>query len=146
LPVVRGAYASLVTAGNVSLVQAAIDAYNRRDVQRLCELMTDDVDLQPPVSWLTGRAYRGHEGIAEWLRDVDDSFSWARIAPLELTDLGDRVLAITRFDVEGHESGVAFGSELGLVIGVERGRIGSWVGFTSHAEARARATGERTIQ
>jgi ketosteroid isomerase-like protein len=135
-----------VTAGNVALVEAAIDAYNRRDVPRLCELMTDDVDLQPPVSWLTGRAYRGHEGIAEWLRDVDDSFSWARIAPLELTDLDDRVLAITRFDVEGHESRVAFGSELGLVIGVERGRIGSWVGFTSHAEARATASGERTIQ
>jgi ketosteroid isomerase-like protein len=135
-----------VTPGNVALVEAALDAYNRRDVPRLCELMTDDVDLQPPVSWLTGHAYRGHQGIAEWLRDVNDSFSWARIEPLELTDLGDTVLAITRFDVEGHESGIAFGSELGLVIGVERGRIVSWIGFTSHAEARARASGERTIQ
>jgi ketosteroid isomerase-like protein len=135
-----------VTPGNVALVEAALDAYNRRDVPRLCELMTDEVDLQPPVSWLTGHAYRGHQGIAEWLRDVNDSFSWARIEPLELTDLGDTVLAITRFDVEGHESGIAFGSELGLVIGVERGRIVSWIGFTSHAEARARASGERTIQ
>jgi ketosteroid isomerase-like protein len=135
-----------VTPGNVALAEAAIDAYNRRDVERLCELMTDQVDLQPPVSWLTGRAYRGHRGIAEWLRDVDDSFSTAQIVPLEHTDLGDRVLAITRFDVEGHESRVAFGSELGLVLGVEGGRIASWVGFTSHAEARARATGERTIQ
>jgi ketosteroid isomerase-like protein len=135
-----------VAAGNIALVEAALDAYNRRDVPRLCELMTDQVDLQPPVSWLTGRAYRGHQGIAQWLRDVDDSFSSAHIEPLELTDMRDRVLAITRFDVEGHESGVAFGSELGLVIGVDGGRIASWVGFTSHAEARARATGERTIQ
>jgi ketosteroid isomerase-like protein len=79
--------------------------------------------LQPAVRW---RAYRGHQGVAEWLRDVDDSFSSAHIEPLELTDLGDRVLAITRFDVEGHESGVSFGPELGLVIGVDGGRIASW--------------------
>jgi ketosteroid isomerase-like protein len=135
-----------VTAGNVALVEAAIDAYNRRDVPRLCELMIEDVDLQPPVSWLTGHAYRGHAGIAEWLRDLDESFSFAQITPLELTDRGDRVLALTRFDVEGHESGASFPSELGLVLGVEDGRITSWVGFMSHADARAAARGERTIQ
>jgi ketosteroid isomerase-like protein len=135
-----------VTPGSVALVEAAVDAYNRRDVPRLCELMTQDVDLQPPVSWLTGHAYRGHRGIAEWLRDLDDSFSFAQITPLELTDLGDRVLAITRFDVEGHESGASFPSELGLVLGVNDGRITSWIGFMSHAEARAAARGERTIQ
>jgi ketosteroid isomerase-like protein len=135
-----------VSDGNVALVEAAIDAYNRRDVARLRELMTEEVDLQPPVSWLTGHAYRGHQGIAEWLRDLDESFSFAQIAPRELTDLGDRVLAITRFDVEGHESRASFGSELGLVLGIEGGRIASWIGFMSHAEARARATGERTIQ
>ena len=134
-----------MTLGNVPLVEAAIDAYNRRDVQRLCELMTEDVDLQPPVSWLAGHAYRGHKGIAEWLRDVDESFSFAQITPLELTDLGDRVLAFTRFDVKGHESGASFPSELGLVLGLDAGRISSWIGFMSHAEARANATGERTI-
>ena len=135
-----------MTPGNVALVEAAVDAYNRRDVPGLCDLMTDQVDLQPPVSWLTGHAYRGRRGIAEWLRDLDESFSRAQITPLELTDLGDRVLALTRFDVEGNESGVSFPSELGLVLGIDGGRISSWIGFMSHAEARARATGERTIQ
>jgi ketosteroid isomerase-like protein len=135
-----------VTPGSVAVVESAIDAYNRRDVPRLCELMTEDVDLQPPVSWLTGHAYRGHRGIAEWLHDLDESFSFAQITPLELTDLGDRVLALTRFDVKGHESGASFPSELGLVLGIDGGRISSWIGFMSHAEARAAASGERTIQ
>jgi ketosteroid isomerase-like protein len=135
-----------VTPGSAGLVEAAIDAYNRRDVPRLCELMTEDVDLQPPVSWLTGHAYRGHRGIAEWLRDLDESFSYAQITPLELTDLGDRVLALTRFHVEGHESGASFPSELGLVLGIEGDRIASWIGFMSHAEARAAAGEERTIR
>jgi ketosteroid isomerase-like protein len=140
------AYSSRVTTGNVALVEAVFDAYNRRDVSRLCELMTEQVDLQPPVSWLTGHAYRGHQGIAEWLRDLEESFSFAEITPLELTDLGDRVLALTRFDVEGHESRVSFPSDLGLVLGIERGRVSSWIGFMSHAEARTRALGERTIR
>jgi ketosteroid isomerase-like protein len=135
-----------VPPGRVALIEAALDAYNRRDVSRLRELMAEDVDLQPPVSWLTGHAYRGHRGIADWLHDLDESFSFAQITPLELTDLGDRVLAITRFDVEGHESRASFPSELGLVLGIEDGRITSWIGFMSHAEARASAGGERTIQ
>jgi ketosteroid isomerase-like protein len=123
------------SASNVDLVEAAIAAYNRRDVAALCELMTEDVNLRPPVFALTGRAYLGHRGIAEWLRDVDESFSSAQIRPIELRDLGDRVLALTEFQVEGQESRLAFGSELGLVCEIAGGRISTWYGFFNHAEA-----------
>ena len=86
-----GTAGRLIADAGVELVsQSAIDAYNRRDLARLRELMTDDVDLRPPVSALTGRAYVGHDGIAEWLRDVDESFASAQIVPLELRDLGGR--------------------------------------------------------
>jgi ketosteroid isomerase-like protein len=123
----------------VALVQAAIEAYNRRDVAELRELMTEDVQLRPPVSALTGRAYVGHQGIAEWLHDVDESFATAQIVPLELRDLGGKVLALTEFVVEGYESRVPLGSELGLVCDLAEGRIASWLGFFSHAEACAAA-------
>ena len=123
----------------VALVQAAIDAYNRRDVAELRELMTEDVQLRPPVSALTGRAYVGHAGIEEWLHDVDESFASAEIVPLELQDLEGTVLALTEFVVEGYESRVPLGSELGLLCAVAEGRIASWLGFFSHADARAAA-------
>jgi ketosteroid isomerase-like protein len=124
-----------------ALVQAAIDAYNARDIERLCALMTDDVELRPPVSALTGHAYRGHNGIAEWLRDVEESFASAEIVPLELRDLGAKVLALTEFLVEGYESRLPLGSELGLVCDIADGRIASWLGFFNHAEAEAAAGG-----
>jgi ketosteroid isomerase-like protein len=124
-----------------ALVQAAIDAYNARDIERLCALMTDDVELRPPVSELTGHAYRGHNGIAEWLRDVEESFASAEIVPLELRDLGAKVLALTEFLVEGYESRLPLGSELGLVCDIADGRIASWLGFFNHAEAEAAAGG-----
>jgi ketosteroid isomerase-like protein len=134
------------TAGsaNVALVRAALDEYNRRDVDALCALMTEDVELRPAVSGLTGRVYHGHEGVAEWLGDVDESFSTFRIEPLDLRDLGDRVLALTRFEVEGQVSGLELGSELGVVLGIEDGRISSWLGFFSHSEA-IEAAERRTI-
>jgi ketosteroid isomerase-like protein len=125
----------LILSSGATLVEAAIDAYNRRDLAELRTLMTDDVELRPPVSALTGRAYLGHAGIAEWLHDVDESFSTAQIVPLELRDLGAKVLALTEFRVEGYESRLLLGSELGLVCEVVDGRIASWVGFFSHDEA-----------
>jgi ketosteroid isomerase-like protein len=129
-----------VTApANVDLVRTAIDAYNRRDLDGLCALMTDDVELRPPVSELTGRAYVGRSGIARWLRDVEESFASAEIVPLELEDHGDRVLALTEFRVEGLSGRVPLGSELGLVCDISDGRIASWLGFFNHADARAAA-------
>ena len=95
-----------------ALVQAAIDAYNGRDLERLRVLMTEDVELRPPVSALTGRAYRGHDGIEEWLGE---------------------------FVVEGYESRLPLGSELGLVCDIADGRIASWLGFFNHGEAREAA-------
>ena len=85
-------------------MRAAIDAYNRRDVEALVGLMAPDVDLRPPVSALRGIAYRGHDGIHQWLADLDESFARVRIEPLEFEDLGGLVLALTSFEVEGERA------------------------------------------
>jgi ketosteroid isomerase-like protein len=130
-----GKDASLVA--NVELVHAAIDAYNSRDGQALRRLMTSDVELRPPVSFLNGRAYKGYAGIDEWLADVEESFADARISPSELRDLGDSVLALTSFHVRGTGSRVELESELGVVCRIEDGRIASWDGFFSHADTLA---------
>jgi ketosteroid isomerase-like protein len=123
----------------VTLVRSAIAAYNRRDLAELRELMTADVELRPPVSELTGRAYLGHSGIAEWLRDVDESFVSAEIVPLDVLDRGSKVLALTEFRAEGLAGHVQLGSELGLVCDISDGRIATWVGFFNLAAAREAA-------
>jgi ketosteroid isomerase-like protein len=128
---------------DVRLVREAIDAYNRRDVEALVGLMAPDVDLRPPVSALRGVAYRGHDGIHQWLADLDESFARVRIEPLEFEDLGGLVLALTSFEVEGGESGLEFDSELGLLLEIGDGRIVSWKGHFSHAAARAEGRRDR---
>jgi ketosteroid isomerase-like protein len=124
---------------HATLVRSAIEAYNRRDFGELCELMTEDVELRPPVSELTGHAYRGHAGIKRWLSDVDESFATAEIVALEVRDAGDRVLVLAEFNVNSHAGQVPLGSELGLVCDISGGRIASWLGFFNHAEAREAA-------
>jgi ketosteroid isomerase-like protein len=122
---------------NVALIQAAIDAYNDRDSEALRRVMTPDVELLPPVALLNGRAYHGYEGIDEWLADVEDSFADARIQPLDFRDLGHSVLALTSFHVRGTGSRMELDSELGLICRIEQGRIATWHGFFSHADALA---------
>ncbi len=126
-------------SARVELVLAAIDAYNRRDSDQLALLMTPDVDLRPPVMALSGRAYQGHAGVRKWLADVEESWSRARIHPLEVTEAGDHVLALTTFRVEGGESGLRFESQLGLLCSIRDELIASWHGHFNHAAARAEA-------
>ena len=90
-------------------------------------------------------AYRGHEGIRQWLADVDESFSRAHIEPLEFEDFGRLVLALTSIEVEGGESRLEIDSELGLLCRIGDGRIVSWKGHFSHAAARAEAEGRDSI-
>jgi ketosteroid isomerase-like protein len=128
-----------VPSPNCDTVLRAIDAYNRGDVDALTDLMAHDVELRPPVSALRGIAYRGHQGVRQWFADLDESFSRVRIEPIELTDLGGLVLALTSFEAKGGESELEFDSELGLLLEVDEGLIVSWRGHFNHAAARAEA-------
>jgi ketosteroid isomerase-like protein len=128
-----------MASARVKLVVDAIDAYNARDTERLTAFMHPEVDLRPPVMALSGRAYRGRDGVRKWLDDVEESWSHFQIHPLEVTEAGDCVLALTTFRVEGGESGHRFESELGLLCSVRDDLIGSWHGHFSHAAARAEA-------
>jgi ketosteroid isomerase-like protein len=124
-------------ATNVELVRAAIGAYNDRDAAALSRLMRPDVDLRPPIHALQGRAYRGHDGVRQWLRDVEESFAEARIESVDLRDLGPTVVALTSFRVRGKESRLELESELGLILEISGGQIASWHGFFSHSDALA---------
>ena len=128
-----------MSPARVELVLAAIDAYNRRDTEGLSLLMDPEVELRPPVMALAGKAYRGRSGVRKWLADVEESWSEAQIHPIEVTEAGDYVLALTTFRVEGRESGLRFESELGLLCSIRDELIASWHGHFNHAAARAEA-------
>jgi SnoaL-like protein len=88
-----------------------VDAFNRRDVEAVVEVVDAGVEWRPaaPVA-LGGEAtvYRGHTGISEGLRDLHDSFAELQIEVSAFQEVGDRVLGTGRIRPRGKESGAEF--------------------------------------
>jgi ketosteroid isomerase-like protein len=104
---------------NVEAFKRGIEAYNRRDVDALLEV------IEPEVEWrgalqasLEGEApaYRGHAGVRQWVRDIDDALTDTHLEFTEIRDLGDRLVATGRLRGRGAESGAAVESPFGLLI------------------------------
>ena len=54
-------------------------AFNRRDLDGMLALVTDDVELVPIRAAVEDTVYRGTEGIVQWMHDLEESWSELRI-------------------------------------------------------------------
>jgi ketosteroid isomerase-like protein len=114
-----------VVSGNVELVQSALEAWNRREVDGLIEHVAED------VAWfeVTGRPesagseYHGRERLRRSLETLFDAWETYRLQIEEIHDRGDRVVAIVREIARGRASGLEVDSRWGYVITVEDGEI-----------------------
>jgi ketosteroid isomerase-like protein len=92
---------------NVEIVQRAIDAFNRRDLDAFMECVTPDIEYYPSlVGTIEGRSFRGREGMEQYFEDVRASWEDFRIVHDEHRDLGERVLWLGRMEGRGKGSGV----------------------------------------
>jgi ketosteroid isomerase-like protein len=84
--------------GNVDIVRRAFDAFSRRDVAVLAELIDPDFEWTTPTARVAGRSepYRGHEGLRDYLADVAQVWQELRSEPEEFREIGDRVVVIGR--------------------------------------------------
>jgi ketosteroid isomerase-like protein len=100
---------------NVETFRRGADAYNRGDVEALLELVHPDVEWHPLLPVLLGgktTVYRGHEGVREIIRELDEAFVEIQNELLEVRDLGEQVLGIGRLWGRGRESGVETETEV----------------------------------
>lgn len=88
---------------NVDLIRSVFDAFERRDVEGVLELMDPDVEFFAPTATLAheGRSYRGHEGIRTYFADVERLWEELRVSPGEYRAEGDRVLVLGRIHARG---------------------------------------------
>src|SRR2546421_1623966 len=93
---------------NVEIVRRSIEAFQRRQVDWCIELWDLEGEWIPAMAGaVEGKVYRGHAGLRRYFDDFFESFSEVRLDELEFIDLGNRVLALYRLRVRGHDSGVA---------------------------------------
>jgi hypothetical protein len=95
----------MTAASNVDVVRTALDAYNARGENDLCE------------------------GIRDWIHDFDQSFDAARLETSDVSEIDSRVLALGRFVADDRAQ------DFGLVCELEGGRVRHWTPYLSHGQA-----------
>jgi len=110
---------------NVETFGRAIDAYNRRDVEGLLETLAAEIEwysaLMVPMGGKT-TVFRGHEGIRQLFRDLDEVLVEWHAEYTEIRDLGDQLVAIGRVRVRGRRSGAETESPIGTVSDIRDGK------------------------
>jgi ketosteroid isomerase-like protein len=123
---------------NVEAFERAIEAYNRRDIDAFLDEMNPDVGLQGALQPLLegeAKVYRGHEGVRQWVRDIDETIADIRLELPEVRDLGDRTVAIGRIGARGSASGAEVEAPFGCVVEWKNGKATSVLSFLDHKEA-----------
>jgi ketosteroid isomerase-like protein len=112
-----------VSESNVQVVRRMFAAFAARDLEAMLPTMDEDVDFLPVSANLTtgGVPYRGHEGIARYLEDVERVWPQLRIYPEDLHDRGEAVVVIGRVLARG--GGMILDRPTGWVFNMRAGRI-----------------------
>jgi uncharacterized protein len=118
---------------NVEIVRRSFVAFNARDVDGLVSLSAEDCEWLPLRAQLEGIVYRGHDGVRQFVRDMDEDWEAFRIDPLEFHDHEERVVVIGHVGALGR-SGVEIDSVAGFVFELHHGRVRH---ITSHSDPEA---------
>jgi ketosteroid isomerase-like protein len=102
---------------NVKVVRTLLERWNAgdRSPSRLAEHCDPAIELVSPLSSVYGDPYRGHAGIEDWLRDLDEAFAQWRISLEDLRVVGNAVIVTGRVHGRGRESGIDFEMPFAMV-------------------------------
>ena len=135
-----------MTSERVRIVSAGYEGWNRRDPEALL------ADLAPDVEWRTAGVfpglkdvYRGHEGVREFWRSMQEAWEIIEIAPRAFVEHGDKVLAEFHFYAKGRGSGATVEMEWTQVF-TFRGDVVVTVAGYSTVEAALEAEGIPTTR
>jgi ketosteroid isomerase-like protein len=100
---------------NIELTRRLAAAYNARDIETFIAACDPGVEFHAAIA-AVGGVYRGHDGIREYFRDVDDA--WAgeiHVEPEAYFDLGEHTLVLHELRGRGRHSGVEVAMPVALV-------------------------------
>jgi len=120
---------------DVDIVRALFDAFERRDLARIEELISQDMEFHAVTAEVAGRdgPYRGHAGMELYFADVDEIWEEINLTPTDFEEIDGVILVTGRVWARG--SGRVVDSSTGWLFEVRDGRIGWARVFESAAEA-----------
>jgi ketosteroid isomerase-like protein len=121
---------------NIEVVERWYEAYNARDLERLLELMHEDVDLTSAgMSGVEGSSHVGHRGMRRYFADLWETWEDPRVEVEHLLERDGRVVMLGRTSGTGRLSGMDVTLQVATVIRVDGGRIRHYRTYREWSEA-----------
>ena len=122
---------------NVARVRAAIDAYNRGDLEYVLEALDPEVEVYAAPGLVNSGTYRGIEGFKRWMSQWVEAWKSFRIDVLKIEPTGDHhVLAEVTQRAQGAGSGVEVEMRVAYVFELRGDRTTRFHIFRDWADAR----------
>jgi uncharacterized protein len=121
---------------NVENFRRGNEALERGDIDDALieELIDPEVIFEPLRAPVSG-AYKGHEGIRQFIADTAESFDVFRFDRPDIRDLGDRVLAIGTLHIRAREGGIETDVPTAGIATYRDGRLIHWKDFGDRGKA-----------
>jgi ketosteroid isomerase-like protein len=123
-------------------VRLALAAYNKRDLEAVVVGWDPQCEYRPGEEWvkagLAEASYRGFEGYRRYVAATAEVWGDENyLRPVELIDLGDRVVILAEGEMRAQASGVPLSQSFALVTTLRDGMPISHQEYYDHAEALA---------
>jgi ketosteroid isomerase-like protein len=118
---------------NVEAAREVLSAVERRDRSRLIELTDPEIEWRSFFADLS--EYHGHDGLIQYLRDLDEAFEWLRPEVGDMLDVGDLVVGVGRIHYRGKESGAEADTPAGWLFRFSGGRLRGFRAFNDPEQA-----------
>ena len=117
-------------------IHFAYEAWSRRDVEALLEVVHPDAEARPILGANIGASvYRGHDGLREWFRDLHQEWESFQTRVTRIDERGDWVLCSIDVHARGRASGVVIEGEMYHLVELRDGLIVRLEAFMDRAEA-----------
>lgn len=128
---------------SVGTVRALIAGWNAgdRDMTRLSKYLDPTIELESPFSSVVGEPYRGHAGIEQWMRDLDEQFDEWTIGVVQTREAGDQVLVTGTVRARGRSSGATIEFDAATVCDLTRDHRLARIHIYLDAEEALKAVG-----
>jgi ketosteroid isomerase-like protein len=132
---------------NVELVRRAVDAYNRRDLDVLASLTTDDFEFVPYLTTLIEKTtYHGHKGWVKYFQEADSAWKQVHVRLDEARQLqGGVMYGSGEITGQGRASGLEVRIPLFWIAAIRDGKLSRMHIFENEADAlRAAEAAQRS--
>jgi ketosteroid isomerase-like protein len=128
-----------VSENDVETIREGIAALNRGDVDDMLATLDADVELVPLRGALDGSVYRGHDGMRQWLEDMNEDWKEFELNLDDVRELGPGHLLVQATMTLRGRSGVALDTSAAWLCDMRDGKVCRVRFFTDSAAALAAA-------